>query len=183
MKISMFLSRRDISHLRLASLGIRPRQAAITLHPALTNHLNLNLDYAPWQDWVWKEEASDDHQLARLWCRRDGIIDFPRDISNAELELFVHRKEYLSRAKKVSFGRCRNLTVDWFEECLPSLSHLEYIEICLPPHINNEELSQCLPYLMHVTRLNCVGCSQLNEYGFELIGQLTRLQELYFLHW
>ncbi len=183
MKISMFLSRRDISHLRLASLGIRPRQTAVTLHPALTNHLNLNLDSAPWHDWVWKKEASDDNQLARLWCRRDGIIDFPRDISNAELELFVHHKEYLSRAKKVSFGRCRNLTVDWFEECLPSLSHLDYIEICLPPHINNEELSRCLPHLMHVTRLNCVGCSQLNEYGFELIGQLTRLKELYFLHW
>lgn len=183
MKITTFLSRRDISHIRLASLGIRPRHAAITLSPALTNHLNLNLDYAPWYDWVWKKEAYDANQLARAWCRRDGIIDFPRDISNAELVIFIHVKEYLSRAKKVNFGRCRNLTVDWFEECLPSLSHLEYIEICLPPHISNEELSRCLPHLMHVTRLNCVGCSQLDEYGFELIGQLTQLKELYFLHW
>lgn len=193
MKITIFLSRRDISHLRLASLGIRPRHAAVTLHPALTSHLNLNLDYAPWYDWVWKSDSTsihqqqrgyeDDNQLARAWCRRDGIIDFPRDISNAELEIFIHHKEYLSRAKKVSFGRCRNLTVDWFEECLPTLSHLEYIEICLPPHINNEELSRCLPHLIHVTRLNCVGCSQLNEYGFELIGQLKQLKELYFLHW
>ena len=183
MKISVFLSRRDISHLRLASLGIRPRQSAITLHPALTSHLNLNLDYAPWHDWVWKNDVRDDAQLARVWCRRDGIIDFPRDISNAELEMFIHHKEYLSRSKKVSFGRCRNLTVEWFEECLPSLSHLEYIEICLPPHINNEEFSRCLPHLMHITRLNCVGCSQLNEYGFELIGQLKQVKELYFLHW
>jgi len=162
-------------NLRLASLGI---QRAITLNPALTSRLNLNLDNCPWYDWVWKKRIDHDH-LARIWCRRKGVIDFPRDITNEELEIFL-AKDYLQRATKVSFGRCRKLTVEWFE-LLRELRHVE-CEVGLPPYITDEELSRSIPYLQHATRLNCVGCSQLTNDGFRKLGMLRDLKELYFLH-
>lgn len=163
-------------HLRLASVGV-PR--AITLNPALTSHLSLNLDKCPWYDWVWTKRIEHDH-LARIWCRREGVIDFPRDISNHELEIFIS-KDYLGRANKVSFGRCRKLTVEWFE-LLQELQHVKCIEVGLPPYITDEQLSRLIPHLQHATRLNCVGCSQLTDNGFRLLGHLRELKELYFLH-
>lgn len=75
--ITSYLRCDDVMNLRLASLGI-PR--AVTLNPALTSHLNLNLDKCPWYDWVWKRRMDDAH-LARVWCRREGVVDFPRDVS------------------------------------------------------------------------------------------------------
>mmetsp|Transcript_25162 Transcript_25162/g.44067 ORF Transcript_25162/g.44067 Transcript_25162/m.44067 type:complete len:467 (-) Transcript_25162:133-1533(-) len=175
MNISSYLKGGDVMSLRLASLGI-PR--AITLNPALTSHLSLNLDNCPWDDWVWKKRIDYDH-LARIWCHREGVIDFPRDITNNELEIFIS-KDYLQRANKVSFGRCRKLTVEWFE-LLQELRHVE-CEVGLPPYITDEELTTSIPYLQHATRLNCVGCSQLTDNGFKQLGQLRSLKELYFLH-
>lgn len=174
--ISGYLKCDDVMNLRLASLGV-PR--AVTLNPALTDHLSLNLDKCPWYDWVWKRRI-DHEMLARIWCRRDGLIDFPRDISNEELEIFL-TNDYLARAKRVSFGRCRKLSVEWFE-MLPQLRHVE-VEVGLPPLITDEELARYVPFLQHVTRLNCVGCSQLSNDGFKLLGHLRDLKELYFLHW
>jgi len=175
MKITSYLNCDDVMSLRLASLGI-PR--AITLNPALTSHLTLNLDSCPWQDWVWKNRIDYDH-LARIWCRREGVVDFPRDISNDELDIFLS-KDYLQGATKVSFGRCRKLTVEWFE-LLEELRHVE-CEVGLPPYITDEELHMSIPYLQHATRLNCVGCSQLTNNGFKQLGHLRSLTELYFLH-
>lgn len=176
MHITSYLKCDDVMSLRLASLGI-PR--AITLNPALTSHLSLNLDNCPWYDWIWKKRVDYDH-LARSWCRRSGIVDFPRDITNSELEIFLS-KDYLGRTKRVSFGRCRKLTPEWFE-LLRELRHVECIEVGLPPYINDEELGRCIPYLQFATRLNCVGCSQLSNNGFKLLGRLRDLKELYFLH-
>lgn len=178
MNITKYLTHKEVSKLRLASLGM-PR--AITLNPALTCHLSLNLDKCPWQDWIWKSRIIDNEHLARIWCRRSGFINFPKDITDDELDIFI-AKDYLGRAKRVSFGRCRALSVQWFE-ILRRLKHLKEIEVALPPHITDEELSSAIPYLQHVSRLNCVGCSQLTNNGFRLLGHLRELKELYFLHW
>lgn len=176
MNVVGYLKCDDVMNLRLASLGI-PR--AITSNPALTSRMTLSLDKCPWHDWVWKKRADHDH-LARIWCRREGVVDFPRDITNEELEIFLG-KDYLSRAKNVSFGRCRKLTVEWFE-LLRHLKHLECIEMGLPPYITDEELFRSIPYLQHVSRLNIVGCSQISNEGFKILGHLRDLKELYFLH-
>jgi hypothetical protein len=176
MNVSRYLRCGDVMNLRLASLGV-PR--AITLNPALTSHLTLNLDQCPWYDWVRKKRVDHDH-LARMWCRRAGVIDFPRDITNSELEIFLSRG-YLGGATRVSFGRCQNLTVDWLE-LLHELRHLD-IEVGLPSSITDDELSRYIPFLQHVRRLNCVGCSHLTDDGFNLLGKLRDLKELYFLHW
>ena len=173
--IASYLRCIDIANLRLASLGI-PR--AITLNPALTSRLTLNLDKCPWADWIGKKRIDYDH-LARLWCRRDGIIDFPRDMTNSELQIFIS-KEYLVGAKKLSFKRCQNLSVDWLE-MLHDLRHLE-TEVVLPSSITDEEMSLYIPFLQHVTRLNCVGCTDLTDAGFRHLGRLRDLKELYFLH-
>ncbi|KAL3807742.1 hypothetical protein ACHAXA_008376 [Cyclostephanos tholiformis] len=174
--VSTYLRCDEIMNLRLASLGI-PR--AVTLNPALTGHLTLNLDNCPWYDWVRRKRLDHDH-LARIWCRRDGVIDFPRDITNSELGIFISRG-FLGGARRVSFGRCQNLTVDWLES-LNELSHLEEIELGLPTSITDEELSRYVPFLQRASRLNCVGCSQLTDDGFKLLGRLRDLKELYFLH-
>mmetsp|Transcript_6221 Transcript_6221/g.15483 ORF Transcript_6221/g.15483 Transcript_6221/m.15483 type:complete len:472 (+) Transcript_6221:259-1674(+) len=178
MNIANYLKCDDVMNLRLASLGI-PR--AVTLNPALTSHLTLNLDKCPWYDWVWKKRVDHDH-LARMWCRREGVVDFPRDITNEELEIFLS-KDYLGRAKRVSFVRSRKLTVEWFQ-LLREFQNAECIEVevGLPPFITDDELSHIMPYLQHATRLNCVGCSQLTDNGFKLLGRLRDLKELYFLH-
>lgn len=176
MNLTKYLKCDDVMNLRLASLGIH---RAITLNPALTSHLSLNLDKCPWNDWVWKKEIDHSH-LARVWCRRDGVVDFPRDITNSELEIFIS-KDYLGRAKRVSLGRCRKLTIEWFE-MLRGISHLECIEVGLPPFITDDDLLRIIPHLQHVTRLNCVGCSQLTNNGFGALGSLRNLKELYFLH-
>jgi hypothetical protein len=176
MNVSKYLRCGDVMNLRLASLGV-PR--AVTLNPALTNHLTLNLDECPWYDWVRKKRVDHDH-LARMWCRRAGVVDFPRDITNSELEIFLS-KGYLGGATRVSFGRCQNLTVDWLE-LLHELRHLD-IEVGLPSSITDDELSLYIPPLQHVRRLNCVGCSHLTDDGFNLLGKLRDLKELYFLHW
>lgn len=173
--IASYLRCVDITNLRLASLGI-PR--AITLNPALTSRLNLNLDKCPWENWIGKKRIDYDH-LARLWCRREGTIDFPRDITNSELQIFIS-KEYLVGAKRISFRRCRNLSVDWLE-MLHDLRHLE-TEVVLPSSITDEEMSLYIPFLQHVTRLNCVGCTDLTDAGFRHLGRLRDLKELYFLH-
>lgn len=173
--VASYLRCVEVMNLRLASLGI-PR--AITMNPALTSRLNLNLDNCPWSDWVRKKRLDHDH-LARLWCRRDGVIDFPRDITNSELEIFLS-KGYLGGATRLSFGRCQNLSVDWLEMLL-ELSHLE-TEVGLPSCITDEEMLLYIPCLQHVTRLNCVGCSQLTDKGFKLLGRLRDLKELFFLH-
>ncbi len=177
MNITKYLKCNEVMDLRLASLGI-PR--AITLNPALTSHLTLNLDKCPWYDWIYKKHLDHDH-LARIWCRREGVIDFPRDIDNSELDIFIS-KDYLGKAMRVSVGRCRKLTVEWFE-LLREMRHLEEVEVGLPPFITDEELATYIPYLQYVTRLNCVGCSQLTNDGFKLLGRLRGLKELYFLHW
>lgn len=176
MDITTYLKCGDVMNLRLASLGI---PGGVTLNPALTSHLNLNLDNCPWPAWVWKKRIGDHDQLARNWCHRKGVIDFPQDITNDELAIFIS-KDYLRRATKVSFGRCRQLTVVWFE-LLRELKHVD-CEVGLPPYITNEELSRSIPYLQHATRLNCVGCSQLTNEGFNRLGMLKDLKELYFLH-
>ncbi|KAL7552966.1 hypothetical protein ACHAWF_016197 [Thalassiosira exigua] len=176
MKIAKYLTCEDVGNLRLASLGI-PR--AVTLNPAVTSHLSLNLDKCPWQDWVWSKQIDHEH-LARFWCRRQGVIAFPRDINNNELEIFIH-KGYLRRARKVSFGRCRKLSLEWFE-LLRELNHVECVEVGLPSYITDDELSASIPYLQHASRLNCVGCSQLTNDGFRILGRLRNLKELYFLH-
>ena len=62
-------------------------------------------------------------------------------------------------------------------------SHLEEIEVGLPSSITDEELSRVIPLLQRVSRINCVGCSQLTDDGFKLLGKLRDLRELYFLHW
>ena len=177
MNVTKFLKCEEVMNLRLASLGI-PR--AVTLNPALTSHLSLNLDKTPWDDWIWKKRIDHDH-LARTWCRREGVIDFPRDITNDELRIFLS-KDFLKRAKKVSFARSRKLTVEWFE-MLREMGHVRCIEVGLPPFITDDELYEIIPYLQYVTRLNCVGCSQLTDTGFKLLGHLRDLKELYFLHW
>jgi hypothetical protein len=176
MHVSKYLRCDDVMNLRLASLGV-PR--AVTLNPALTSNLTLNLDECPWYDWVRKKRVDHDH-LARMWCQRAGVIDFPRDITNSELEIFLSRG-YLGGATRVSFGRCQNLTVDWLE-LLHELRHLD-IEVGLPSSITDDELSRYIPFLQHVRRLNCVGCSHLTDDGFNLLGKLRDLKELYFLHW
>ena len=175
--IASYLKCEDLMNFKLASVGI-PR--CVTLNPALTNRLTLNLDKCPWYEWIWNRSLDYDH-LARNWCRRSGIIDFPRDITNNELEIFLS-KDYLGRSRRVSFGRCRKLTVEWFE-MLEYMRHLDCIEVGLPPYITDEELADVIPYLQHATRLNCVGCSQLTNNGFKLLGHLRDLKELYFLHW
>ncbi|KAL9181615.1 hypothetical protein ACHAXT_010420 [Thalassiosira profunda] len=174
--VAQFLRRDDLMNLRLASLGI-PR--AVTLHPALTSHLKLNLDKCPWFEWVMKKRVDYDI-LARNWCHREGVVNFPRDISNDELEMFI-AKDFLGRAKRVSFNRCRKLSVKWYE-LLGELKHLEAIEVGLLPYVTDEELARSIQYLQHATRLNCVGCSQLTNDGFRMLGQLRGLKELYFLH-
>ena len=176
MNVSRYLRCGDVMNLRLASLGV-PR--AVTLNPSLTSHLTLNLDQCPWYDWVRKKRVDHDH-LARMWCRRAGVIDFPRDITNSELEIFLSRG-YLGGATRVSFGRCQNLTVNWLE-LLHELRHLD-IEVGLPSSITDDELSRYIPFLQHVRRLNCVGCSHLTDDGFNLLGKLRDLKELFFLHW
>ena len=123
----------------------------------------------------------------RLWSFGTDMVStwgcdwFPRDITNDEVEIFLS-KDYLGRAKRVSFSRCRKLTVEWFD-LLRELRHLKCIEVGLPPFTTDEELSLVIPYLQHATRLNCVGCSQLTDNGFKLCGHLRNLKELYFLHW
>jgi hypothetical protein len=175
--VSSYLRCDEVMNLRLASLGI---SRAVTLNPALTGRLVLNLDNCPWYDWVRRKRLDHDH-MARAWCKRDGVVDFPRDITNSELGMFVSRG-YLGGTRRASFGRCANLTVDWFEH-LTELSHLEEIEVGLPSSITDEELSRVIPLLQRVSRINCVGCSQLTDDGFKLLGKLRDLRELYFLHW
>mmetsp|Transcript_18007 Transcript_18007/g.36905 ORF Transcript_18007/g.36905 Transcript_18007/m.36905 type:complete len:466 (-) Transcript_18007:126-1523(-) len=174
--ISKFLRADDVKNLRLASLGV-PR--AHPLNPALTSHLSLNLDNCPWNDWVWKKKIDHEH-LARRWCRREGAIKFPKDITDEELDIFIS-KGYLDRSRKVSFIRCRKLTVDWFD-MLRNISNVEFIEVALPTSITDEELRDNLDHLKLVTRLNCVGCSNLSNNGFKQLAELTGLRELYFLH-
>lgn len=178
MEITSYLKCNDVMNLRLASLGI-PR--AITLNPALTSHLALNLDKCPWEDWVYKNRVDHVH-LARIWCHRSGVILFPSNISNEEMEVFIS-KDYLCRAQRVSFGRCRNLSGENWFRLLKEIRHLECIEVALPNTITDSELGNIIQYLQYATRLNCVGCSQLSGAGFGLLGRLRDLKELYFLHW
>jgi hypothetical protein len=172
--IAEYLSCKDVMNLRLASLGI---PGAVTLNPRLTSHLILNLDNCPYVDWIWKK-SSDHEQLARKWCCRDGKVDFPKDITNDKLELFISRG-YLHGAKRVSFARCRKLTVEWFE-LLKGLSCLEFIEVALPTSITDNELKKAIRYLKRVDRLNCIGTSALTKY--KCLGELCSLRELHFLH-
>lgn len=171
--ISKYLPCKDVMNLRLASLGI---PGAVTLNPRLTNHLVLNLDNCPYVDWIWTK--SGDVQLARKWCCRDGKVDFPKDITNDELELFISRG-YLHEAKRVSFARCRKLTVEWFE-LLKGLSRVKFIEVALPTSITDRELIKATRYLKRVDRLNCIGTSALTNY--KCLGELSNLIELHFLH-
>ncbi|KAK1745107.1 leucine-rich repeat domain-containing protein [Skeletonema marinoi] len=152
--------------LRLASLGIPD---AATLNPRLTSHLVLNLDNCPYIDWIWKK-GSDNEDIARKWCSRDGKVDFPKDITNDELELFISRG-YLHGTKRASFARCRKLTVEWFEL---------FIEVSLPNSITDNELKKATRYLKGVDRLNCIGSSALKNYKY--LGELSNLRELHFLH-
>eukprot|EP00970_Alexandrium_tamarense_P000027 scaffold6_cov190-Alexandrium_tamarense.AAC.23 len=174
--ISSFLKCDDVRNLRLASLGV-PR--AVTMNPAVTTHLSLNLGKCPWNDWIWKKRIDHEH-LARKWCKRDGSINFPREITNNELDIFLS-KDYLRDSSKANFSRCKKLTVDWFE-MLGKMANVECIEVALPPSTTDEELQNAIPYLKLVTRLNCVGCSALTNQGFKQLGELTDLKELYFLH-
>ena len=174
--ISKFLRCDDVKNLRLAALGV-PR--AWPIQPAITGHLSLNLDNCPWNDWVEKKRIDHEH-LARKWCRREGSINFPRDITNHELEVFIS-KGYLDRSNRVNFVQCRKLKVDWFE-LLRNIANVEFIEVALPPLITDEELRRSLGYLKLATRLNVVGCSVLTNNGFKLLAELTDLKEIYFLH-
>ena len=171
--IAKYLSCKDIMNLRLASLGIPD---AVTLNPRLTSHLVLNLDNCPYIEWIWKKGTENEH-VARKWCCRDGKIDFPKDITNDELELFISRG-YLHETKRVSFARCRKLTVEWFE--LVKSIRSEFIEVSLPTSITDSELKKSTRYLKKVDRLNCIGTSELKNY--KCLGELTNLRELHFLH-
>lgn len=174
MDISKYLPCEDVMNLRLASLGI---PGAVTLNPRLTSHLVLNLDNCPHSDWIWKK-GSDTEHLARKWCRRDGKVDFPKDITNDELDIFISRG-YLHGAKRVSFARCRKLNVEWFQ-LLKGLGRLDFIEVSLPTSITDSELIKAIRYLRKVDRLNCVGTSALTNY--KCLGELSNLRELHFLH-
>ncbi|KAL7494025.1 hypothetical protein ACHAWT_002794 [Skeletonema menzelii] len=173
MSIVKYLPCKDIMNLRLASLGIPD---AVTLNPRLTGHLVLNLDNCPYIDWIWKK-GSDNENLARKWCCRDGKIDFPKDITNDEVELFISRG-YLQETNRVSFARCRKLTVEWFE--LVKEIRSQFIEVSLPTSITDSELKKVTRYLKKVDRLNCIGTSALTNY--KSLGELSNLRELHFLH-
>jgi len=172
--IAKYLPCKDVMSLRLASLGIPD---AATLNPRLTSHLVLNLDNCPYIDWIWKK-GSDNEDIARKWCSRDGKVDFPKDITNDELELFISRG-YLHGTKRASFARCRKLTVEWFE-LVKRLGRLEFIEVSLPTSITDSELKKATRYLKGVDRLNCIGSSALKNYKY--LGELSNLRELHFLH-
>jgi len=172
--IAKYLPCKDVMNLRLASLGIPD---AVTLNPRLTSHLVLNLDNCPYIDWIWKK-GSDNEDIARKWCSRDGKVDFPKDITNDELELFISRG-YLHGTKRASFARCRKLTVEWFE-LVKGLGRLEFIEVSLPTSITDSELKKATRYLKRVDRLNCIGTSALKNYKY--LGELSNLRELHFLH-
>ena len=174
--ISKFLRCDDVRNLRLASLGV---SRAVTLNPALTSHLSLNLDECPWHDWTWKKCIDYEH-LARRWCRREGCIKFPPGLTNNDLEVFIS-KDYLRDSNRVSFARCKKLTVDWFG-MISDLANVESIEVAIPPNITDEELRGSIDSLKSVTRINCVGCSTLTNTGFQQLGDLTDLKDLYFLH-
>jgi hypothetical protein len=174
--ISKFLMCEDVRNLRLASLGV---SRAVTLNPALTSHLSLNLDKCPWNDWTWKKCIDYEH-LARRWCKREGCIKFPPGLTNSDLDVFIS-KDYLRDSSNVSFARCKKLTVDWLE-MLPRLANVECIEVAIPPVITDEDLQSAIESLKYVTRLNCVGCSALTDNGFQQLGELVGLKELYFLH-
>jgi hypothetical protein len=174
--VSKFLKCDDVRNLRLASLGV-PR--AVTLNPAVTSHLSLNLDNCPWEDWTWKKRVDYEH-LARKWCKRDGCIKFPPGMTNNDLDVFIS-KDYLRDSNKVSFVRCKKLTVDWLEMLL-RIANVSCLEVAIPPPTIDEELRNALESLKLVTRLNCVGCSGLSDGGFQYLGELTGLKELFFLH-
>ena len=174
--ISKFLRCDDVKNLRLASLGV---SRAVTLNPNLTSHLSLNLDECPWHDWIWKKCIDYEH-LARRWCRREGCIKFPPDLTNNDLEVFIS-KDYLRDSSRVSFARCKKLTVDWFS-MIPDLANVKSIEVALPPSISDQDLRSSIDSLKYVTRINCVGCSTLTNTGFHQLGELTGLKDLYFLH-
>lgn len=174
--ISKFLRCDDVRNLRLASLGV-PR--AVTLNPALTSHLSLNLDRCPWNDWIWKKRI-DYERLARRWCQREGCVKFPPGITNNDLDVFIS-KDFLRDSEKISFVRCKRLTVDWLD-MIRRLDHIRCIEVAIPPTTTDDELGNAIESLKSVTRLNCVGCSALTDKGFQKFGELTHLEELYFLH-
>ena len=174
--ISQYLQCDDVRNLRLASLGV---SRAVTLNPALTSHLSLNLDKCPWNDWIWKKCIDYEH-LARRWCKREGCIEFPPGLTNNDLEVFIS-KDYLRDSRRISFVRCKKLKVDWFD-MLPDVANVEHIEVALPPTTTDEDLKRYIESLKLVTRINCVGCSALTEQGFQQLGELTCVQELYFLH-
>lgn len=175
-KISQYLRCDDVKNLRLASLGV---SRAVTLNPALTSHLSLNLDKCPWDDWIWKKCIDYEH-LARRWCKREGCIKFPSGLTNNDLEVFIS-KDYLRDSIHISFVRCKKLSVEWFE-MLPKIAHVKRIEVAIPPATTDVELKTSIESLKVVTRINCVGCSALTDRGFQQLGDLIDLKELYFLH-
>jgi len=176
MDITKYLRASDVMNLRLASLGI---PGAVTLNPRLTSHLTLNLDKCPYLDWIWTK-SSDHEQLARKWCSLEGMVDFPKDISNEELELFISRG-YLNETKRVSFARCRKLTVESFELLKGLGCAVEFIEVSLPTSITDNELRKANRYV-NVHRLVCIGTSSLTNSGYGALGELRTLTELHFLH-
>lgn len=181
-RISEYLHCDDIRHLRLSSLGV---PHAVTLHPSLTRHLALNLEHCPYyKDWIWNGSVDYEHH-ARKWCRdRLGPVVFPPDTTENDLDVFLS-KGYLMDCdvRHVSFARCKKLSVDWFD-MLPRMAGVDRnIEVAMPPSITDDELRNIVGNLQFVSRINCVGCSALtNHNGFPLLGELTNLKELYFLH-
>lgn len=136
--IAKYLRANDVMNLRLASVGI---PGAVTLSPRLTSHLILNLDNCPYMDWIWNK-SKDQERIIRNWCRRDGTgkVDFPKNITNDELELFISRG-FLNETKRASFTRCKKLTSEWFE-LLKGLGRIEFIEVALPTSITDSELKK-----------------------------------------
>lgn len=177
--IAKYLRANDVMNLRLASVGI---PGAVTLSPRLTSHLILNLDNCPYMDWIWNK-SKDQERIIRKWCRREGPtgkVDFPKNITNDELELFISRG-FLNETKRASFTRCKKLTSEWFE-LLKGLGRIEFIEVALPTSITDSELKKTIRYLK-VNRLNCIGTSSLTNSGYRALGDLdSTVTELHFLH-